>query len=522
VTQQTDSTREFAVKLHQLNEIGIALSQVKEIGQLTEQILFGAKAITGADGGSLYTVTSDNTLKFELVTSTSLDINWGGPGQPPVLFPEIPLYNEDGTPNERMVACYAVLQERTVNIPDAYCTKQFDFAGTRDFDVTTGYRSTSFLTVPMKDHQDHVIGVLQLINALDPSSGEPRPFTELEEQMVESLASQAAVAITNKRLIQHLNALLEGFIESIAGAIDEQSPFTGGHCRRVPVIAQDLAEAISTTEKGPYADFQFSTEEFYELRLASLLHDCGKVSTPIHILDKATRLQTVYDRIELIRTRVAVIHKEIELREARGEITAEERAQQLSKLAETLAFLEESNHAQTTMTEEKQKRVTDAAQETWTDEAGSSQRLLNDLEEENLKISHGTLNESERKIIQDHVSTTTKMLENLPYPKHLCRIPEIAGSHHEWINGRGYPRGIKGDQMSVQARLLCIADVFEALTAPDRPYKKLMPLSLALEILKEQADRGHLDPILVDHFISEKVYLRFAREHLSPEQLDVQ
>ena len=211
-------------------------------------------------------------------------------------FYPIQLYGKDGKPNHNMVAAHAALTGKTVNIADAYTAEGFDFSGTRAFDSKTGYRSKSFLTVPMRNHQGESIGVLQLINAQDPRSGEIVPFSPSDQRLAESLASQAAIALTNRMLINQLEELFESFITLINTAIDEKSPYTGGHCQRVPMLTMMLAEAVNETRAGPLADFQMSDKDRYELKIAGLLHDCGKVTTPVHVVDKATKLETIFDR----------------------------------------------------------------------------------------------------------------------------------------------------------------------------------------------------------------------------------
>ena len=248
---------DLAQRLDQLNAIGTSLSAERDINRLLEAILTAAKTITRADGGTLYRVTEEKTLRFEIVRTSSLKYYLGGTTGNPVPFYPIQLY-KDGRPNQTMVAAHAALTGKTVNIADAYTAEGFDFAGTRAFDAKTGYRSKSFLTVPMRNHEGEAIGVLQLINAQDPHTGEIVPFSASDQRLAESLASQAAVALTNRMLINQLESLFESFISLINGAIDEKSPYTGGHCQRVPVLTMLLAEAVNETDEGPLSEFQMS------------------------------------------------------------------------------------------------------------------------------------------------------------------------------------------------------------------------------------------------------------------------
>lgn len=524
----------LAARLDRLNEIGVALSAHFGSEALMEMILQGAKELTHADGGTLYMVTEEKTLRFEIVRTSSLNLCWGGPGKNPVPFGEIPLYLDTDKPNDQMVAAYVAIHGETVNIPDAYKTRDFDLQGTYDFDRQTGYRSISFLTVPLKNHEKEVIGVLQLINATDSNSGEVSPFSQSDQHLVESLASQAAVAMSNQKLIKNLNGMLEAFIWAIAEAIDDKSPYTGGHCRRVPIIANQLAEAVNQTVDGPLAHTRFSAEELYELNIAALLHDCGKVTTPVHIVDKATRLETIYDRIATIDTRFELLHRQAEHSLLQEKLRALESNNPFNeehwqkKLADKKAiieanrcFIHQCNDASKTIGPEEVKRLQSIAKEVITFADGIERPLLSPDELKNLSIPRGTLTDDERDIIKQHAVSTIKMLRNLPYPKHLRNVLEIAGSHHERIDGSGYPLGLKGDQMSLQARLLAIADIFEALTAADRPYKDPLPMSAVLKILEKEKDEQHIDTDLYDIFIKKKVYLRYGQDYLRPEQLDV-
>ena len=520
-------------RLEHLNAIGVALSAERNHQRLLEIILLGAKEITNSDGGTLYTVTDDARLKFEIMRTKTLGIAMGGTTGKDIPFPPLPLYLEDGTPNLNMVAAYAVLNDRTVNIADAYQADGFDFSGTRKFDKGTGYRSKSFLTIPMKNHENKIIGVLQLINAIDPETSEIVVFSSANQQLVESLASQAAVALTNHNLIEGLKTLFETFIELIADAIDEKSPYTGGHCRRVPELTMMLANAAIRTQDGPLKDFTLSENEVYELRIAGWLHDCGKVTTPEHVMDKPTKLATIFDRIHLLDQRFELLKKQAECDMLLKQLNAMKSGQHLDaarlknqfdtfkqQLDDDRDFLRKANFGSEFMTPEHQQRVRDIAAYQLIDAEGKSTNFLSENEVYNLNISRGTLTAEERTIINNHIVVTINMLESLPYPKDLQRVPEYAGGHHERMDGKGYPRGLTREQMSIPARIMGIADIFEALTSGDRPYKKANTISEALNILGKLKLDNHIDPDLFDIFIREKIYLRYAEQFLDPEQLD--
>ncbi len=530
-----ESTIHLFRRLEQLNGIGAALSRERDIDRLLENILEAAKTITGADGGTLYSVTEDQSaLKFEILRTDSLGIRLGGTTGKPIDLPLLPLRMAAGAPNDSLVAAHSAIHDRTVNIADAYSAAGFDFSGTRAFDQRTGYRSQSFLTVPMKNHDLELIGVLQLINARDPDTGEVITFSQADQSLAESLASQAAIALTNRLLITQLERLFESFVNLINLAIDEKSPYTGGHCQRVPALTMMLAEAVDATREGPLAGFAMTDRDRYELKMAGLLHDCGKITTPVHVVDKATKLQTIYDRIGLVDTRFEVLKRDAELAALRRQLAlrpvvdARAEGQELQALQHEIHTLEEDreflrrcNTGTEAMQPEDQQRVRDiAVMRHWRNPQGVQTSFLSAEEVENLTIRAGTLNQSERDTINYHIVATIKMLETLPWPRHLKNVPEYAGGHHERMDGKGYPRGLTREQMSLQARMMGIADIFEALTAAARPYKSGMTLSQALAIMCRMRDNGHIDPDLFEVFVREGVYLRYGQAFLDAGQVD--
>ncbi|MEZ5636770.1 MAG: HD domain-containing phosphohydrolase [Burkholderiaceae bacterium] len=530
-----DSVEDLLRRLEQLNEIGVSLSKERDITRLLEHILLAAKTITNADGGTLYRMVDGGAeLRFEILRTDSLRIAMGGSSGKDISFPNLPLRDAGGAPNDSLVAAYAAIHHETVNIADAYSEPNFDFSGTRQFDERTGYRSKSFLAVPMKDHEGEVIGVLQLINAQLPGTTEVVPFSSSDQSLVESLASQAAIALTNRMLIGQLEALFESFIKLINLAIDEKSHYTGGHCQRVPALTMMLAEAVNQTTQGPLASFTMDDRDRYELKIAGLLHDCGKVTTPVHVVDKATKLQTLFDRIELLDTRFEVLKRDAEINALRRQLQLRERSDAAAEAAiwaqckaETAAidadreFLRATNAGGEKTADADLERVRHiASSRAWRNVDGVETEFLTADELENLTIRAGTLTQAERNTINHHIVATIRMLEQLPWPRHLRNVPEYAGGHHERMDGKGYPKGLTRDQMSVQARVMGIADIFEALTASDRPYKPGMKLSQAMGIMERFKLNGHIDPDLFDVFVSEKVYLRYAEQFLDPWQID--
>ena len=521
-----------------LANIGLALSKEKNMSKLLEMILIEAKRIANSDGGTLYMMTDDNRLRFEIMMTDSLDFHMGGTSGKDIPFYPVKLYDEEGNQNKSMIAAYVGLTGETVNITDAYKAKGFDFSGTKMFDEKTGYHSQSFLTVPLKNHEDEIIGVLQLLNAQNNNTKKIIPFGSDIQEMVEALASQAAVAITNKNLIKDLEALFESFIKLIASAIDAKSPYTGGHCARVPEITMLLAKAVQETIDGPFADISFTDKEMYELKIAAWLHDCGKVATPEFVVDKSTKLETIYDRVNEVETRFAALKRDEQIKSLKNELKVErddslskeeklikiktlksKYSKKLRELKSDLEFIKESNIGGEFMSGDKKDRVHNISNYRWKPN-GKMENFLSEDEVYNLTIPRGTLTAEERKVINDHIVVTINMLEELPYPKHLKNVPEFAGGHHEKLDGTGYPKGLTKDEMSVQARIMAIADIFEALTAKDRPYKKGKTLSQAMRILGFMKNDAHIDVDLFDIFVKDKIYLKYAEEHLDPDQID--
>jgi HD-GYP domain-containing protein (c-di-GMP phosphodiesterase class II) len=520
---------QIAQRLHQLTELSVALGDGHDIEALLDRILKVAKSMTDADGGTLYRPSEDRaSLCFHISINDTLGIYQGGASGKPIDIPAIPLYDRYGNKNLSSVSAYAANFNQSVNIEDVYKADVFNFSGMRSFDANFGYHSKSFLTVPMTNHEGELVGVLQLINARDPDSGEIRAFSQTDQRFIEALAAQAAVAITNQQLIGQLEELLEALVNLINIGIDEKSPYTGRHCQFVPELTMMLADAVHATTSGPMAGFRMTDADRKELWLAGLLHDCGKITTPVHVVDKATKLETIFDRIHMLDTRFEVLLRDAEIRALRARLepgadaaAIEDRlASEQARLRADREFLRQANVGGEGMKPEDQERVRRIATYRWTGPDGLERDFLDEEEVTNLTVRFGTLTDDERKVINNHIAVTIRMLESLPWPKHLKNVPEYAGGHHERMDGKGYPRGLTREQMSVQARVMAIADIFEALTARDRPYKKGKTLSESLHILGRFALNGHIDPDLFDIFIRKKVYLEFAKKNMDPRQID--
>jgi HD-GYP domain-containing protein (c-di-GMP phosphodiesterase class II) len=518
-------------QLEQLIDIGIALSTEKDSAKLLEKILLGARKLTNADGGSLF-LLHDNALRIEIFQSDSLGAFFNGCNSDFLDKPSVPLYLENGEPNFHNVVSYSYHNNKTVNLHDAYDTAHFDFSGTKIFDEKNNYRSKSFLAIPLKDYQDDTIAVLQLINALDPVTKEIVDFDPVSQRLTEALASQAATVLTQQELITDLENMFESMIKLVATAIDEKSPYTGEHCRRVPELTMLLAEAAHNTDYGYLRDFHLSDDDRYELTIASWLHDCGKITSPEYVIDKATKLETIFDRIHLIESRFEIIKRDKEialLKQQLADLQGDNRLNpkrqtqlqvDINQLNDDFAFLKHCNIGGEFMTDADKQRLQTLQAINWQLNS-ETLPLLSDNELYNLNITKGTLTAEERQIINHHITATIDMLKAIDFPRHLQKVTEYAGGHHERIDGKGYPNGLTREQMSIPARVMAIADIFEALTAKDRPYKSAKKLSEALAILKKMKEDQHIDPDLYDAFIAQKVYKTYAEAFLDAGQIDV-
>ncbi|WP_209022703.1 HD domain-containing phosphohydrolase [Rhodocyclus gracilis] len=558
-------------KLARLVANGLRLSREQDRDTLLGHILHGGRDIANCVAGTLYLMTEHDTLRFALRTHSD-----------PLPEHELPLHDAaTGAPMNGYVASYVALNNKTVVIDDVYTEERFDLSGTRRFSEESGFRVISMLTVPLSPRAGEVIGVMQLMNALDPETGEVIPFSTELVSFIEALAAQSAVTLENHHLLEAQKNLMDSMIMIIAGAIDAKSPYTGGHCERVPELAVMLAEEAGKVSGGPLADFRFQSEdEWREFRIGAWLHDCGKVTTPEYVVDKATKLETIYNRIHELRARFEILFRDAEIARleaiAAGVPAADAAAlcaERQHQLREDFAFVAECNIGSETMAPENIARLQQIASQTWVrhfdDRLGLShgelvriehfpatplpatERLIADQpwhciprdasnsltsghgfrvdvppylynfgELYNLCITRGTLTEEERFKINEHIIQTIRMLDQLPFPKQLKRVPEYAGTHHETLVGNGYPRQLTHAELSIPARIMAIADIFEALTASDRPYKKAKTLSEAVKILARLKDQQHIDPALFELFLRTGIFQRYGERFLQPEQLD--
>jgi len=513
-----------------LVEIGKALSAEKNLDVVFEMIIDKAREFTNADGGSIYIMTHDEkTLQFKIIHTDSLNWRMGGTSGNPITLPDIPIIREDGHPNLMNVCSYVAYTGKAVNIPDVYFAENFNFANTKIIDKENNFRSKSMLVLPMRNHENDIIGVVSLINAME--NGEVVPFSKDVEEITEALASQAAIALTNSILINDLEELLESFIRSIARGMGIKSPHTGNHIRRVEELTMQIAKTINSEHTGKFSNTYFNEDEMKELRIAAWMHDIGKITTPEFIVEKSTKMQTIFDRINLLRTRFELIKekKRNEFLSKKLELLQNEKLNEtdiilqneIKKINNDFEFLSSLNPGKEFTSDESVEKIHQIGEKKYFLN-GFECPYLNDNEIENFVVRRGTLTSEEKKIMNDHAKVSYEMLQELPFPKKMKNIPIYAYGHHEMLDGSGYPLGLKADQLPLQTRILAIADVFDALTAHDRPYKVGKTLSESMSILEKMVIDNHLDKDIFEIFKVQKLYLRFAEKELKEEQIDIE
>jgi HD-GYP domain-containing protein (c-di-GMP phosphodiesterase class II) len=525
----TKSLNEDTTLQHLLN-LSIQLSSEEEIDVLMEKVLVAAIDVAHADAGSIYLINANKELEFRTVINKTLSIHLGGGAEEKITFPNIPLFIE-GKANKSAIVAHTANTGEVINVADVYDELPFDFSAARKMDSKTGYRTKSMLTFPMRDHTKDIIGVIQLINAIEVDT--IISFSKETEREILSFASLGAIALTNRSLIHDMEQLFEAFAKTIAGAIDEKSPHTGGHCKRVPELTLMIADAVHKTNKGSLSSFSMTAEDRHQLDIAGWLHDCGKIGTPDHIMEKSRKLETIFDRIEYINAKLEIASRDIDLKHQEQIIKALKsgtsvEVKQLERLRDVAqkqlgldrAFLQKINIGGEFLTDEQSKNTHNIAKRYSVLLDGIQQPLLSTDEVTNLNIRRGTLNDEERLIIQRHMTITQDILEALPFPKHLSKVTEYALGHHETLDGKGYPQGLTKEQMSVPARAMAIADIFEALSAADRPYKQAKPVSECLKIMGTLVNNQHLDGDLFTIFVREKVYENYINKFANPSQLD--
>jgi HD-GYP domain-containing protein (c-di-GMP phosphodiesterase class II) len=583
--------------LVEILNIATTLSGASDLRTLLQLILSKSRQLTGSDAGSIFLVERCDArrnpggidqLWFAVSQNASLAASSATDRVDEDIDSTVSDIRFPLTP-ERLVG-WSALSGEVLNIPDVYqLDPELPYRFDRAVDLKLGYRAVSMLTVPMRSTSGETVGVMQLINrkrdprtilTADTAAGLVRPFDAFDQHLIEALASQAAVCVERTQLLEAQEQLIDSMITLLAGAIDAKSPYTGGHCERVPELAMMLARAAEETAEGPLADFRLGGDQAWrEFRIGAWMHDCGKITTPEYVVDKATKLEANYNRIHEVRTRFEVLLRDARIAWLEGVSNGGDPAkleaaylQLQSQLQADFAFVADCNLGGEFFGPDKVERLRAIASQSWqrhfdnrlglaweelsrhNDSAQElpvpeplladhawhviprqsnqipdasygfklevPEHLYNLGEVHNLTISRGTLTNEERYKINEHIVQTIMMLETLPFPANLSRVAEYAGTHHETLDGKGYPRSLTADELSVPSRIMAIADIFEALTASDRPYKKAKTLSECLKILAGFRDRQHIDADLFALFLRSGVYLTYAESYLKPEQID--
>ena len=545
-------------QLSELLELNNKILREKDYDVVLSQILGYAQSTSQSDGIFIYILNDDNFFNLEVTRINSLNINKVGSDNIS-LYATIYLPELKNKPIKSMAESCAYNKE-IVNSANVFSSSDYDNKLFKRFETEKNYTVVSCLSLPIINRKGHLIAVIQLINAKD-NYGKIISYNQEMQKQLQSIASLIGITLENRQLRASYNQLLESFIEVLARAIDAKSPYTGAHCQRVPVIARMLATAAVQQTSGPLKNFEMSRDDWYALNIASWLHDCGKITTPEYIVDKATKLETIYNRIHEIRDRFEILRRDAHIEYLKKRLANTESQEELQKefigkvkqLEDDFSFIARCNTGDTPVTEADIRRLEKLTEIkfmryfdrtkglSWSEREnikdmrayqnpGYEELLQNrpDLiskgynygELYNLEIPRGTITKEEREKINEHIVVTIDMLKAIHFPKELSKVVEYAGAHHERIDGKGYPNGLTGEQMSIPAKIMAIADIFEALTASDRPYKEPKKLSEVLRIMKDMKNEGHIDPDLYHVFIESGVYKEYAEQYISPNQID--
>jgi HD-GYP domain-containing protein (c-di-GMP phosphodiesterase class II) len=532
VKQITKLSEKQMKHIQSLTRIGESLSSVTDINKIFDMILDEAIAFTKADAATIYQVSNDHkTLEFAVVYNKTLKLRMGGT-YAPITWNPIPLFDDNGNPRLNHIVTNVFHKKRPLSFADVYENNQYDISGTKTIDAQNNYRSKSMLTIPLKNHEDDVLGVIQIINAMD-KPGHVIPFEKEHIVMLKSLSSQAAIAMSNRKLINDLEGLLMQFMHSIATGIERKSKYSSTHITRMSHLTDMIAKKIDEEKSGKYGQVHFSANELKEISMAGLMHDVGKIITPEYIMDKATKLETIIDRIDLVDLRFELFKKAIALyvcvngEKALFEAIKDWYPDQKPKnydellilLSDDKVFIDKVNMGGEFLSDASVERINRISRMSF-EFKDENWILLNENEVHNLNIRKGTLTAEEKKQMDDHVLVTWEMLSQLTFPHKYKNVALYAASHHEKLNGKGHPFGLTADQLPIQSRMLSIADIFEALTSADRPYKKAKTLSESLRIMAFCVKDGDIDGDLLDFFIDSGLYLEFATEFMHPDQID--
>lgn len=465
-------------------DIGIRLSTERDRNRLLMTILDKGMEITNCDASTLYLYENDE-LHFKFMKTLSKGINRGLDGET-IDLPPVPL-------KEQNVCSYAAIHQEVVNIPDVYESSRFDFSGPRQYDSLTGYRTQSQLVVPLANNENELIGVLQLINAMD-KKGNVIAFNEEYEIIIRALGAIAAIELTNLSYVEALKAQIYSFVEALTTALEERTPYNALHTRNVEKYASLLADYITELHREGKCEKTFDPARKEQLMLAALIHDIGKMVVPLSIMNKATRLDT---QIEKIDDRFQLLGALYEIDMLQGRITRGEYEAAVKDLESELAFIHEIDLIDY-VSDADCEHIRILAAKQHVDEDGRTLSYLTEKEAECLGIRSGTLTKQERREMENHVVMTSRILEKVKFHKGFSMVPKWVGAHHEYLDGSGYPKGLKGDELDLETRLLTVVDIYDALVATDRPYKEPISRSGAIQILKDMAKKGKVDLQLVE------------------------
>lgn len=494
------------------------ISTEKDYNSILESILLGAKELSSADGGTLYFCNKEEkSLEFKIAINTSLDIHIGGT-KDKTTWPSLKLYDENGNPNMRNISAVCAIKNEQICIDDIYESEQFEFKGTKKFDEDNNYRTSSMLVVPLNDRENNLVGVIQLINKNE--NGEFVKFNEADISLVKSMAALSTMTLDNNKLVNDLESLLYALVESIGTALGEKSAYTGRHVDHVAEISLNIADAINKDDTT-FKDTSFTQEELEEIKLAAWLHDIGKITTPEYIVDKATRLETIFDRLEFVEAKIELLKKDFEIEFLKNNISKEEMEKNIKQLEDDIVFIKDINSGDVFMSDDKQEKLDDILNRNEIEINNKKHPILTKDEHYNLSIKKGTLTDEERDIINNHVSVSYSMLKRLPFPKKYQNVPTIAGSHHKTVDGKGYAhRDIMNKPMNVAEKILAVADIFEALSAHDRPYRGPNTIGQIAKILGFMVKDKHLDEDIVKLFLEKKIYQSYVDKYFLEDQID--
>ncbi|MCQ2505997.1 MAG: GAF domain-containing protein [Lachnospiraceae bacterium] len=487
--------------LRKILNIGITLTSEKSYSKLLEMILQEAMDITSCDAGTLY-ICRDNKLHFMIMRNHTMGTYLGGDGEP-INMPPVEM-------TETQVCTYSALHREIINIEDVYNdnSAKFDWQGPKKYDSITGYHTQSILVIPLVNHEDDVLGVLQLINATD-FDGAVIKFDSSYEYIVYSLASQASISLSNMMLIRDLKDLMASFVTSMTVAIDSRTPYNANHTVHVAQYCEGLMDYVHRKYLEGKYDFDFTENQKDQLVLAARLHDIGKLITPLEVMNKATR---VGDHLPMMEANWKCMEKSIRIRFLEGKISEEKYKQEIEQIEKGKDVVYRANSVGY-LQDDLFNEVCELGELCFETEDGVFEKFLSEDQFVALSVRKGTLTQAERSIIEQHVVYTDKILEGIQFGKNYNNVRYYAAAHHEFLNGTGYPKKLTADELPKEIRILTIMDVFESLTSSDRPYKSITPIPKALAILDAMVGEGKLDPLLV------KITRDYVEEELGEQML---